>query len=91
MEVWRYMVEQHSSSEAVITGSATHNERIEHLWRDVYHCVGCIFADTFRELEEGGHLDHLNEIDIYCLHYVYIPRINSVLEEFVEPWNNHSL
>ena len=84
------MVEQHSSSEAVITGSATHNERIEYLWRDVYRCVGCIFADTFCEVEEG-HLYPLNEIDIYCLHYVYIPRINSALEEFVEPWNNHSL
>ena len=66
VEVWRYMVEQHSSSEAVITGSSTHNERIEHLWWDVYHCVGCIFADTFRELE--GHLDPLNEIDKFTVY-----------------------
>ena len=32
VEVWRYMVEQHSSCSAVITGSSTHNERIERLW-----------------------------------------------------------
>ena len=35
VDMWRYMVEQHASS-AVVTGSSTHNERIERLWRDVY-------------------------------------------------------
>ena len=38
IEVWRYMIEQHSSNEAVVTGSST-QERIECLWRDVYCCV----------------------------------------------------
>ena len=90
VDVWRYMIEQHSSNEAVITGSSTHNERIERLWRDVYRCVGVLFADTFRELEETN-LDPLNEVDMFCLHYVYLPRINAVLEEFIESWNNHSL
>ena len=35
VDIWRYMVEQHGSSTAVITGSSTHNERVERLWRDV--------------------------------------------------------
>ena len=39
VEVWRYMIESHASELAVITGSSTHNERIERLWRDVYRCV----------------------------------------------------
>ena len=86
IEVWRYMIE-HSSNEAVVTGSSTHNERIEHLWRDVYR-VGVPFADTFRELAKTD-LDPLNEVDIFCLHYIYLPRINTVLDEFVECWNNH--
>ena len=34
VEVWRYMVEQHASRHAVITGSSTHNERIKRLWCD---------------------------------------------------------
>ena len=55
VEVWRYMVEQHASRHAVITGSSTHNERIERLWRDVYRCVGVVFADTFRALEADDH------------------------------------
>ena len=42
IEVWRYMIEQHRSDRAVIVGSSTHNERIERLWRDVFHCVGSV-------------------------------------------------
>ena len=61
VEVWRYMVEQHASRHAVITGPSAHNERIERLWRDVYRCVGVVFADTFRALEADDHLDCLNE------------------------------
>ena len=71
VDVWRYMVEQHSSSSAAITGSSTHNERIERLWRDVHRCVGVLVHDAFRELEEYGHLDCLNEIDLFCLHFVF--------------------
>ena len=31
-EVWRYMIEQHSSNATVITGASTHNQRIERMW-----------------------------------------------------------
>lgn len=90
-EVWRYVMEQHRDDSSVITGSSTHNERIERLWRDVYRCVGVLFADTFRMLEEEGKLDPLNETDIFCLHHVFKPRINFALNAFTESWNNHSL
>ena len=39
IEVWRYMIDQHRSDRAVVVGSSTHNEQIEHLWRDVQRCV----------------------------------------------------
>lgn len=91
IDVWQFMIEQHSCMSAVITGSSTHNERIERLWRDVYRCVGVLFADTFRQLEDEGLLDPLNEVDLFCLHFVYLPRINRALNEFVESWNNHSI
>ena len=90
-EVWRYMIEQHSSDSVIITGSSTHNERIERLWRDVHRCVTGLFYTKFNELEDEGCLNSLNEIDIYCLHFVYIPRINSALKAFVESWNNHPI
>lgn len=91
VEVWRYMVEQHMSHSAVITGSSTHNERIERLWRDLMRCVITLYYDTFKSLEESGKLDPLNNIDLYCLHRVYLPRINACLDAFVESWNNHPL
>ena len=91
VDMWRYMVEQHASMSAVLTGSSTHNERIERLWRDVYRCVGVLYHDCFRKLEEEGCLDPLNETDLYCLHFIFMPRINSTLESFIESWNNHAL
>ena len=91
VEIWQYMVEQHSSRAAVITGASTHNERIERLWRDVYRCVGVVFYDIFHELEDRGKLDPLNEVDLFCLHYVFLPKINKTLQEFSECWNNHKL
>ena len=91
VEVWRYMVEEHSSDFAVITGSSTHNQCIERMWRDYFRSVGVHFSDTFRMLEDDGKLDSLNEVDLYCLHYIYLPRINSALQAFVESWNNHSI
>lgn len=91
VEVWRYMIEQHANNSAVITGASTHNQRIERMWRDVHRCVAVLFADTFRMLENDGKLDSLNEVDMFCLHYIYKPRINSALQSFMESWNNHSL
>ena len=91
VEVWRYMVEQHSDSSAVLTGSSTHNERIERLWRDVFRCVGSVYYDVFRELEDEGSLDPLNAVDMYCLHYIFVPRVNEALSTFMDSWNNHAV
>jgi hypothetical protein len=85
------MIEQHCSESSIITGSSTHNERIERLWRDVFRCVISLFYNTFKALEEEEKLDPLNEVDIFCLHLVYKPRINHALKEFVISWNNHAI
>lgn len=90
--VWRYMIVTHSNDQSrVITGSSVHNERIERMWRDVHRCIASTYAETFRELESDNMLDPLNEADLYCAHYIFIPRINQALEEFQESWNNHAL
>ena len=91
VDVWHYMIQQHSSERAVLTGSSTHNERIERLWRDVTRSVGSVFINTFRRLEELAILNPLNEVDVFCLHWLYLPRINLYLQQFTESWNNHSL
>ena len=92
IDVWRYMLAAHNNDQScVITGSSTHNERVERLWRDVHRCIASMFSELFTELETAGMLDPLNDVDLYCLHYVFLPRINQSLIEFKESWNNHAL
>ena len=45
----------------------------------------------FYDLERQGILDPLNDTDMFCLHYVYLPRINKRLSEFIDAHNNHTL
>ena len=66
----------HSS---VISGSSVHNQRIERLWRDVGRIVVRPYRNLFYYLESHGLLDPLNEIHLYSLHYIYIPRIKRSL------------
>jgi hypothetical protein len=71
IEVWHFMMEEHCSESCIIAGSSSHNERIERLWRDVHRSVIVLFANLFRRMEDDCILDHLNEVDIYCLHYTF--------------------
>ena len=89
--VWRHMRETHRNSFCLLTGRSTHNERVERLWRDVTRCVSSSFIDLFNALEADGVLDLCNEVDIFCLHYVFFPRINKSLSDFQGSWNNHPL
>ena len=92
IDIWRYMLTTHSNDPlCVLTGSSTHNERVERLWRDVNRCVCAPFADMFRTFEAEGILDPLNEADMFCLHFIFLPRISKSLNEFLESWNNHPL
>ncbi len=92
VDVWKYMISQYDGDKStVITGSSTHNVRIERLWRDIFRCVGKLFYDTFYSLEDDRLLDPLNETDMFCLHFVYVPLINKCLFEFVQSWNHHRL
>ena len=92
VDVWRYMLSSHSFDySCIITGSSVHNERIERLWRDVNKCVASVFAENFQSFEDNGVLDPNNEVDLYCLHYIFLGRINKSLSEFMQCWNNHAI
>ena len=42
-------------------------------------------------LEIHSLLDSLNEVHLFALSYIYLPRINSVLNVFTEEWNHHGI
>ena len=76
---------------SVLVGSSVHNQRIERLWRDCHRCSISLFYRLFYYLEVNDILDPINECHLYALHYIFIPRINRSLQEFVSAWNNHGL
>ncbi len=61
VDLRRHVISVHNNQSCVLTGSSTHNERVERMWRDVRRNVTDSFIDTFRALESGGMLDPLNE------------------------------
>ena len=72
-----------------IAGSSTRNQRIERLWRDLFRCVAAKFYYMFYGLEQTSILDLENPV--FTLHYVFLPRFNIALNEFMEAYNNHRL
>ena len=66
-----------------ISRKRVHNQRIERLWVDVYVC--CVY--TFYCLFNFDTLILM----IFCLHYVFTPRINSCLQKFIRRWDSHPI
>lgn len=90
--VWRFMEEiRGHGRNSYIAGRSVHNTRIERLWRDVYTSVSSTYVQVFQQLEEDHILNSENECDLFCLHYVFLPRINASLRTFKSSWNNHPL
>lgn len=46
---------------------------------------------TFYAMESSGILDPCNQHHLFALHFVYLPRINNSLWQFMETFNNHKV
>lgn len=57
----------------------------------MHSSVSVLYYKLFYFLEEQSLFDPLDELALWALHYVYIPRINRSLTEFINSWNNHSI
>ena len=74
-----------------ISWRSVHNQSIERLWKDVFMGCTSLFYHLFRHMEEVHVLNVDDEIHIYCLHYIFLTRINTALQQFCDGWNNHPL
>ena len=74
-----------------IYGRSVHNQRIERLWRDVFSGCTVFFYNLFYTLEDNLMLDPNDEIHLFSLQYVFIPRLNRCLAQFISTWNNHPI
>lgn len=92
IEVARHMI-RHRGVErrSVLVGSSVHNQRIERLWRDSHRCVTSTFYRLFYYLEMNDLLDPIDEMNLFALQYVFLPRINRALVQFKDTWNSHGI
>ena len=60
------------------------------LWREVWQGVTSVYYNLFRFLEEEL-LDPNDDMHLYCLHTIYVPRINQHLAIWQSSWNSHPL
>ncbi|XP_047218059.1 uncharacterized protein LOC124866356 [Girardinichthys multiradiatus] len=74
-----------------ITGWSVHNQIIERLWRDVWCSVTVNYYTAFQHLYNSGVLNVDDELDLICLHYVMLPKINEHLQLFKKAWDRHRL
>ena len=76
---------------SVLVGPSVHNQRIERLWSDVFDAVIQLYYRLFYYMERCEILDPLNTLHLFCLHFVFIPKINKALLGFIDGWNMHPM
>ena len=80
-----------SGEGSIITGTSTHNQRIEKLWRDVFEGILSYFYNLFYPIEDLDILDSLNQVHLAALHYIYMDELKRRLESSQASWSGHRI
>ena len=57
----------------------------------MFQSVIATYYRLFYFMEQQSLLDPLNELHLFTIHYVFLPRINRSLRKFQDAWNHYSL
>ena len=91
IQVFRFMMKVYEDDPSCFKASSScHNQPMERNWRDMRNSTLQPYKDFFLYLETIG-LNVDNLIHMFCLHFLFIPRINESLQEYRSSWNNHGL
>ena len=92
VDIWGNMVAARgAAANPVLVGKSVHNQRIERHNRALNEQISSLYRGEFYQLESEGVLDVNNDTDIFCLHSIYLIRINKALNQFVAAHNSHRI
>jgi len=92
MDVAAFMIAYRGvNRESCITGRSVHNQHIERFGRDLF--LGCtnIYKPLFEKRQDEEVLSPRNMVEVWCLWYVFLPRLNRDLRRFPDGWNHHRM
>ena len=55
------------------------------------HVCATLSTTYFMKWKKGGLLSPTDDKHLFCIHHIFLPRINLQLQQFMVGWNNHSL
>ncbi|KAE8207396.1 hypothetical protein CF327_g7354 [Tilletia walkeri] len=74
-----------------IQGASTHNQRIERLWVDLQRWTTDRYKALFQRMEQDEILDIDNPVEVWVLHFVFLPQLQLALQHFQAMWNSHPM
>ena len=76
---------------SVLTGRSIQNMRAEYVWVFVRKHITGPFRALFFDMMRQGILDISNPHDLWALHVVYLPLVQTACNDFVAMWNTHRI
>jgi hypothetical protein len=88
--IFRFMDHVVGNGREARTGDSQANQRIEQLWRWVTEKVSMFYINAFWDMEQLG-MNIEDPETLFCLHYLFVPRICEDLQRFRSTWLYHKM